>query len=75
MRDSNVLQARLPWRVRICYGVSTFSKNLINVIMAGFMSFFYIDVLGIDALVAAGFILAAKIWDIINDPMMGILVD
>lgn len=75
MRESNVLQARLPWRVRICYGVSTFSKNLINVIMAGFMSFFYIDVLGIDALVAAGFILAAKIWDIINDPMMGILVD
>ncbi len=65
----------LPWRVRLCFGAGAISKNLINVVMAAFMLFFYVDVLGMNSLVVSGIILACKIWDIVNDPMMGILVD
>ena len=43
--------------------------------MAAFMLYFYTDVCGIDSTVAATIILIAKIWDIINDPMMGAIID
>ena len=39
------------------------------------MIFFYVDVCGIPNRVAAAIVLVAKIWDIINDPMMGAIVD
>lgn len=66
---------KLPWRVRLCFGAGAISKNLINVVMAAYMLYFYVDVIGLDSMVASGIILAAKIWDIVNDPMMGVLVD
>lgn len=67
--------AKLPWRVRLCFGAGAVSKNLINVVMAAFMLFFYVDVMGMDSVVVSSIILIAKIWDIINDPMMGVMVD
>ena len=65
----------LPWRVKILYAAGSFSKALLAVAMAAFMLYFYTDVCGIDSTVAATIILIAKIWDIINDPMMGAIID
>lgn len=65
----------LPWRVKILYAAGSFSKALLAVAMAAFMLYFYTDVCGIDPTVAATIILIAKIWDIINDPMMGAIID
>lgn len=65
----------LPWRVKILYGAGGFAKALLAVTMAAFMIFFYVDVCGIDSGVASTIILISKIWDIINDPMMGAIVD
>lgn len=65
----------LPWKVKILYAAGSFSKALLAVAMAAFMLYFYTDVCGIDSTVAATIILIAKIWDIINDPMMGAIID
>lgn len=65
----------LPWRVKILYAAGSFSKALLAVAMAAFMLYFYTDVCGIDSTVAATIILIAKIWDIINDPLMGAIID
>lgn len=76
MGNSNAVQAaKLPWRVRLCFGAGSIGKTGINVVMAAFMLFFYVDVMGMDSVVVSAIILIAKIWDIINDPMMGFLVD
>lgn len=77
MGKANTIQAtaKLPWRVRLCFGAGSIGKTGINVVMAAFMLFFYVDVMGMDSLVVSAIILIAKIWDIINDPMMGVLVD
>ena len=76
MGNSNTVQAvNLPWRVRLCFGAGSIGKTLINCVMAAFMLFFYVDVMGMDSVVVSAVILIAKIWDIINDPMMGFLVD
>lgn len=65
----------LPWKVKILYAAGSFSKALLAVTMAAFMLYFYTDVCKIDSTVAATIILIAKIWDIINDPMMGAIID
>lgn len=51
------------------------AKALLAVTMAAFMLFFYVDVCRIPSVVASNIVLIAKVWDIINDPMMGAIVD
>lgn len=65
----------LPWKVKLSYATGAFSKNILAVATAAYLLYFYTDVCGISAGVASTVILIAKIWDIINDPMMGIVVD
>lgn len=72
---TEVSPVKLPWKVKILYGAGSFSKALLAVAMAAFMLYFYTDVCGIDSKVASTIILIAKIWDIINDPMMGAVID
>lgn len=66
---------RLPWRVKIAYGAGSFAKTMLVYATMAFLLYFYTDVIGINGGVAATIILVAKIWDIINDPMMGAIVD
>lgn len=66
---------RLPMKVKWLFASGEFAKTLLVVMTAAFSLFFYTDVLGMDAKIVATIILIAKIWDFINDPMMGALVD
>lgn len=43
--------------------------------MANFLLFFYTDIFGILPAVAGTILLVARLWDAINDPMMGMLAD
>ena len=75
MEDKTLQTGRLPWKVKICYATGAFSKNILAVSTAAYLLFFYTDICGVDPKIASTIILAAKIWDIINDPMMGAIVD
>lgn len=66
---------KLPWRVRILYSSGEIAKSTIVVMTMMFSLYFYTEIIGINSGVAATIILVAKIWDIVNDPMMGALVD
>ena len=58
------------------YLVGMFGQNLIyQVIAAGLVSIYLGTVLYIPAGVVSAIIFAARIWDAINDPMMGTIVD
>ncbi len=58
------------------YLVGMFGQNLIyQVIAAGLVSVYLGTVLYIPAGVVSAIIFAARIWDAINDPMMGTIVD
>ncbi len=65
----------LPWKVRLSFGAGNVAKVLINTVMAAYMLFFYVDVMGMDELVVSAIILISKVWDIVNDPIMGVIVD
>lgn len=72
---TSVQPVKLPLRVKIGYSVGSAAKALLAVSTAAFLLYFYTDVCGIDPVVASTIIMIAKIWDIVNDPIMGAIVD
>lgn len=50
-------------------------QNTIYALWSGFITAFYTDVFGMNPAVMATIFLIARIWDAINDPMMGVLAD
>ncbi len=69
------LAVKLPMGVKIAYAACNLAKTTNTILIVAFLLFFYTDVCGIDPKIAATIVLIAKIWDIINDPMMGAIVD
>lgn len=72
---TKVEPVKLPFKVKFMYAMGEFSKTTTIIMLMAFGMYFYTEVCGINSGVAATIILVAKIWDIINDPMMGALVD
>lgn len=65
----------MPNKVRYFFGIGEMGQNFYNVMMNYFLLVFYTDVFGISAAQAATMMLVARIWDAINDPMMGVILD
>ncbi|MCM1286202.1 MAG: glycoside-pentoside-hexuronide (GPH):cation symporter [Acetobacter sp.] len=63
------------WREKICYGVGAIGLDLSYGLFYSYLSYYLSSVLGLKE----GFLLLltplARIWDGINDPMMGTIVD
>lgn len=60
---------------RIAYGGYFGGQNFILLIILNFLMLFYTDVVGIAAGVVTLIFLIARIWDAVNDPIMGIIID
>jgi GPH family glycoside/pentoside/hexuronide:cation symporter len=60
---------------KVGYGVGDLANGLTFGMSATFLLAFYTDVLGITAAAAGTLFLVARIWDAVNDPMMGTLAD
>lgn len=59
----------------IGYGLGSLGKDLALGVIGSYLLIFYTDILGISAAAAGVILVAAKIWDAINDPMMGAVAD
>ena len=60
---------------KVGYGLGDFGNNMSFAMSSVFLLAYYTDVLGISAAAAGTLFLVARIWDAINDPMMGTLCD
>jgi GPH family glycoside/pentoside/hexuronide:cation symporter/probable glucitol transport protein GutA len=60
---------------KIAYGIGCFGQNLAYYFIANYILFFYTDIFGILPAAAGTLLLITKIWDGVNDPLMGIIVD
>lgn len=56
------------------FATAGFGRSMMYTLMSTFALIFYTD-MGIDAVHAGAIILAARIFDALNDPLMGIIVD
>ena len=59
----------------IGYGLGSFGKDFALGVMGSYLLLFYTDVFGVPASAAGVIFLLTKIWDAINDPMMGAIAD
>jgi len=66
---------KISLKEKLAYGVGPFGQNFIYNLMASFLLFFYTDVFGITAAAAGTLLLVARVWDAVNDPMMGMIAD
>ncbi len=60
---------------KLAYTSGILGQNMIYNFMAMYIIFYFTDLLGISTAIAGGIVLCASIWDIVNDPMMGLLCD
>ena len=65
---------KLTGREKIAYGLGAVGKDMVYMLSASFVLYYYQDVLGVSAIAMGMILLAARIFDAFNDPIMGILV-
>lgn len=59
---------------RFAYGIGAIGKDMVYMLSASYISIYFLDVMGISAAAIAVLLLAARVFDAFNDPIMGVLV-
>ncbi|MBU9714930.1 MFS transporter [Evansella tamaricis] len=62
-------------REKFSYTGGLLGQNMLYNFMAMYIMFFFTDLLGISPGIATAIIVAASLWDAINDPLMGMIAD
>ncbi len=76
MNDENIMfYKKLTVKENVSYGLGDLACNLVFAALSSFMVIFWTDVAGIAAATTGVIILISKIWDGVNDPIMGFIVD
>ncbi|WHH57171.1 MFS transporter [Petroclostridium sp. X23] len=60
---------------RLAYGFWGFGSDLVFQTITIYLTFFYTDIFGISPVQVTALFLAARVWDAINDPLMGAIVE
>lgn len=66
---------KLSIREKIGYGLGDTASNLFFQTFIIYLLYFYTDVFGISAAAVGTMLMMTRIWDAINDPIMGIIAD
>ncbi|MGI6109181.1 MAG: MFS transporter [Eubacteriaceae bacterium] len=66
---------KLSKSTMFAYGCGDFASNLCWTFIGSYLSIFYTDVVGMAPAVASILMLAAKVWDGVNDPMFGAIAE
>lgn len=72
---SQVVAGEVKGREMFGHAIAGFGQNLIFGLWSSYMMVFYTDIFGITAGAASIIMLLTRIWDGINDPMMGSIAD
>ncbi len=66
---------KVPFFEKVGYSLGDTASNLFWQTFSMFLLFFYTDIFGISAAAAGTMFLITRIWDTVNDPLMGIIAD
>lgn len=66
---------KLPVSIKFAMAYGDFGKSTLQILNAFFLLWFYTDVAKIPPAAATAIMVIARIWDAVNDPMMGVMLD
>jgi glycoside/pentoside/hexuronide:cation symporter, GPH family len=66
---------KLPIRTKLAYGAGDFGTAIVAALKGFFLLIFLTDVARLDPAAAGSILLVTKIWDAVNDPLVGWLSD
>ncbi len=59
---------------KFAYGIGAVGKDMVYMFTASYILYYYQDVLGVSAIAMGVILMAARVFDAFNDPIMGVLV-
>lgn len=65
---------KLSIREKISYGLGAVGKDMVYMFSASYILYYYQDILGVSAIAMGIILMAARVFDAFNDPIMGVLV-
>ena len=65
---------KLSEKEKFAYGIGAVGKDMVYMLSASYILYFYQDVMGVSAAAMGLILLVARIFDAFNDPIMGIIV-
>ncbi|MCL2106889.1 MAG: MFS transporter [Oscillospiraceae bacterium] len=69
------LNERIPGKESRAYCVGALGQGMMYAIMSSYISDFYMNIMGLGYMFVLLLMLLARIWDAVNDPIMGMIVD
>lgn len=72
MPETNI---KLKFSTKISYGLGDFASNLSWCLVTTYLLFFYTDIFKLNLAAIGTLFFVARIWDAINDPIMGYIAD
>lgn len=72
---ANTRNYGLSFGTKLSYGLGDFASNMSWTLVSAFLMFFYSDVYGLTPAVISVLLLTARLWDGINDPIMGLIME
>ena len=65
----------VPRSESVAYAIAALGQGLVYSCMSSYITDFYMNVLALNAMFVIMLMLLARVWDAINDPLMGMIVD
>lgn len=59
----------------ICYGIGDLASQFGWTFVGSYLTIFYTDIVGLAPAVVSAIMLCARVWDAVNDPMMGAIAE
>ena len=60
---------------KLCFGVGALGKDLCYAMISTYLTIYLTDTIGLSPFFVGNLFLVARVWDAVNDPMMGFVVD
>ena len=65
---------KLGTKEKVAYGLGAVGKDMVYMLSASYILYYYQDILGVSAVAMGVILLVARVFDAFNDPIMGVIV-
>jgi len=65
---------KLSGKEKLAYGLGAVGKDMVYMLSASYVLYYFQDILGVSAIAMGVILMAARVFDAFNDPIMGIIV-